>query len=105
MNQNTRILELEITQEDIVEAVKQSRKGENISESCVVSVAARRQGVSNFTASASGYLNVSVGDTEWYSPEAEEVMNQFDQNFRRNDNPVKPCKLIFEERLKGKCSF
>ena len=98
MNQQTRILELEITQNDIFDAVRESRKPDkDITTSCVVSVAARRQEVENFHASAGGLLCNHTGDGMWYSPEAKKLMSAFDNNYRWLDSPVKPCKLIFTE--------
>lgn len=92
MKQNTEILELEITQEDIDRSIERSKNGLP-SRCCVVSTAAQRQLNDPTIASAAGELYI-------YEPEytvfdgGQELQNVMDMFDRDEFHKIKPRKFI-----------
>ena len=100
MNQQTEILELDITQDIIDTAIENMKTCNRPSQFCVVSEAARHANVEGFHRSAAGKLIDSYHNTIWGGgEEAAEVMANFDSNFFKDKKVVKktikPTKLIF----------
>ena len=90
-DQNTQILELEITQEDIDKSIERRKKrGADITRCCVISTAAQRQLNNKRIESAFGSLWFNnqefKGDND-----LEEFMVAFDS---RNYSSLKPRKFI-----------